>query len=52
MLRLAICRDRGLRLCLVRVAVRIGRRGTNKIRTHGTAAQQRQDDGKTRASLD
>jgi hypothetical protein len=52
MLRLAVRRDRGLRLRLARVAVRIGWRGTNEIRTHGTAAQQRQDCAEARASLD
>jgi hypothetical protein len=52
MLRLAIRRDRGFRLRLARVAVRIGRRGTNEIRPHGAAAQQRQDCAEACASLD
>ena len=52
MLRLAIRRDRGFRLRLMRVAIRIGRRGTDEIGPHRAAAQHRQDRGEACASLD
>jgi hypothetical protein len=53
MLRLAVRRDRGGRERLARVAVRIGRRGTNEIGAHRAAAKHRQDHApRAGASLD